>query len=84
LFCSHRRCSLLEVSVASFLPPQFFVSVNNKHLIVTSCWSSLFIDKCYFVDNISLQPLSVSLIHLIFLLTNNHVPILQSADVSIP
>ena len=28
LFCSHRRCSLPEVSVASFLPPQFFVSVR--------------------------------------------------------
>ena len=28
LFCSHRRCSLPEVSVASSLPPQFFVSVR--------------------------------------------------------
>ena len=28
LFCSHRRCSLPEVSVASFLPPQFFVCVR--------------------------------------------------------
>jgi len=26
LFCSRRMCSLPEVSVASFLPPQFFVS----------------------------------------------------------
>jgi len=28
LFYSHRRCSLPEVSVASFLPLQFFVSVR--------------------------------------------------------
>ena len=28
LFCRQRRCSLPEVSVASFLPPQFFVSVR--------------------------------------------------------
>jgi len=28
LFCSHKRCNLPEVSIASFLPPQFFVSVR--------------------------------------------------------
>jgi hypothetical protein len=28
LFCSHKRRNLPEVSVASFLPPQFFVSVR--------------------------------------------------------
>ena len=37
----------------------------------------------YFVDNISLQLISVSLIHQIFLHTNNRVRILQSVDVSI-
>jgi len=28
LFCGHKGCSLLEVSITSFLPLQFFVSVR--------------------------------------------------------
>ena len=28
LFCGHKECSLLEVSITSFLPLQFFVSVR--------------------------------------------------------
>jgi hypothetical protein len=28
LFCGHKGCSLPEVSITSFLPPQFFVSVR--------------------------------------------------------
>jgi hypothetical protein len=28
LFCGHKRCSLPEVSIISFLPLQFFVSVR--------------------------------------------------------
>ena len=40
LFCSHRRRNLPEVSIASFLPPQFFVSVKlstSSFLTRTKC-----------------------------------------------
>ena len=38
-FCSHRRCSLPEVSVASFLPPHLYVS-NIFWLSYTFCLHS--------------------------------------------
>jgi hypothetical protein len=34
LFCGHKGCSLLEVSITSYLPLQFFVSVRLSEKVI--------------------------------------------------